>query len=118
MKTFLNDGFDKSDFEKLITGLAYIVLVIAIVYMFIKYRYSDYNIIGLCVGAGGLFVARKIGSYMKNENYYKYNQSQQYNSQPLSPIQPTQQEQHEQEFIVEPNQQVQPEQTISPKSSY
>lgn len=76
MKTFLTDGFDKSDFEKLITGLAYIILVIAIVYMFVKHQYTDYNIIGMCVGAGGLFVARKGLSYFKPERYDGQNNSQ------------------------------------------
>jgi hypothetical protein len=93
-------------------------IVFSILYMWMFRDKESYMINELAYVFGGYLVCRKGLSYWKPDRYggqnqqYSNYQPQQYNSQPLSPIQ------NEQDFQVEPSQQVQLEQTISPKSSY
>jgi hypothetical protein len=103
-------------------GLLFILGSLIVFYKFLTKDITNSEFNYFVMGLGGLFVVRKIFSYFKSSDYYSQNQSQpqqynnyqyqQYSNLSYSPTQP------EQEFVVEPNQQVQPEQTISPKSSY
>lgn len=76
-RTFLNDeeGFTKEDFEKLITGLTFTLMVVVIGYKFLFDEFVVPEVLTFTVGLGGLFVARKAFSYFKSDSYYEYNKN-------------------------------------------
>lgn len=84
MKGFWNDsdGFNKGDFEKLVTGLLFIVTTIALVIRFLQDKPTDLVFVQFALGIGALFVVRKGLSYFKPEQYYTANSS----SAPTIPV--------------------------------
>lgn len=63
MKGFLSDGISLEDFEKMVLGCLTIIITVVILYVYIRYKYLDSNIITLDLGIASLFVIRKTMKY-------------------------------------------------------
>ncbi|QZY57174.1 hypothetical protein [Crassaminicella profunda] len=72
-KTFLNDtnGLTERDFEKVTTGVLFILTVLSVLYRYLRYAETNKDIIYLVSILGSLFVIRKGISYFKPDRYYQ-----------------------------------------------
>ena len=59
-----------SNFEKFVTGFAFLAGSLVVAYRFLKFGFSDMTMNSYVLGLGGLFIARKGLSYFKPELYY------------------------------------------------
>jgi hypothetical protein len=62
-KSFITDGISLRDFEKIVTGIAFLLSVIAILILAMWKEFVDGTLCLYSSGLGTLFVVRKVAKY-------------------------------------------------------